>query len=1687
MKHAVSVGIVFAVFQLFIGIVSAVTVFPVLNPDFSLTEVSDSSDESLYKRTIFTSSSETRNIIWSEYNARQKAGITATGAGSVIVTGTNGSFAMQLAGIGHIDAVQPVLPGTNMANGNRLDIVRNGYTEWYISRDEGIEQGITLPTRPEGTGRLHVTYTLSGDLQTVLNGQTLLFFDRYGPVMQYGGLAAQDATGRVLPSELMLYGNQLSWHVDDRDAVYPVTIDPCIATQTAILSASDKVGGAFFGASVSIYNDTAVVGAKGAYSYSGRAYIFKDLEGIWSQTAILNASDKHNLNYFGQSISLYNNTVVVGADGAGSGLEYHTDAAGAAYVFKNTEDRWSQSVILNASDKAAGAHFGTSVSIYNDTALIGAKGATSGGYSTAGQAYVFKNSGGTWSQVAILNASDKAASAGFGNSVSLYNDTIVVGADGAPSGGYSAAGQAYVFKNSGGTWSQSAILNASDKAASAGFGNSVSLYKDTVVVGADGAPSGGYSTAGQAYVFKNSGGTWSQVAILNASDKVASAHFGTSVSIYNDTAVIGSYGVTTGEYSSAGQVYVFKNSKGTWSQVAILNASDKMGGAFFGDSISIYNDTAVIGAYGATSGGYSTAGQAYVITLAEYPAPAITGISPSSGPLAGGTLVTITGTGFTGATAVTFGSTAGTITGTITDTSINATSPAGTGTVDITVIAPGGTSDTGLSDQFTYTAAPTVTDITPSTGVNTSTTAVTITGTGFDTITPPIVNLTRTGYSTVTLTGVSGTSTTLNRTVPGGVRVGTWNVTVINPDGQESGNLTTFTVTAPIPAPTVTDISPGSGVNTGSVTVSITGTNFNTTETGSTTVNLIRFGNMNISVTGLTPASTTIIPDVLLPITGAAVGTWNVTVINPDGQESGNLTTFTVTPAPTPTPTPTATQTPAAAPIVTSIDPSGAINTSARLVTVTGTGFNPTIDPTVNLTRTGYSTIMLNVYGTSSTSTSLKRTVPRGIIAGAWNVTVTNPNGQGSGDLTQFTVTAPIPAPTVTDISPGSGVNTGSVTVSITGTSFNTTETGSTTVNLTRAGNKNISVTGLTPASTTSMPDVSLPITGAIVGIWNVTVINPDGQESGNLTTFTVTAPIPAPTVTDISPGSGVNTGSVTVSITGTHFQTTGSTTVNLTRVGNNNISVTGLTPASTTSIPDVSLPITGTAVGIWNVTVINPDGQESGNLTTFTVTAPIPAPTVTDISPRFGVNTGSVTVSITGTYFQTTGSTTINLTRAGNKNISVTGLTPASTTSIPDVSLPITGTAVGTWNVTIINPDGQEGSNSSVTFTITPPSRGPTVTGITPSSGANTGTVSITNLVGTNFAPGATVKLNRTGSSDILGSSATVVSPTNITCMFDLIDATPGKYNVVVTNTDNQAGMLENGFTVTGTTPTLPPTPTFTPTPLPTITTSGSDSEDSTSFSGSVAAVATAPGAPTGHAMTFSFSHPSDELDTLQIMQVQVLPSRTVGEMSLMVKTVTLGESNQIKGRPAVAGYRQIEPIGGNPSMFSSGNITFRVTSSWLTANHVTPGQLVMLRNYDGTWTELSTTYLCQNGNYYYFTATTPGFAYFAVVVRNTPAVTPAEPQTPISVITSVSTKATTTDITPEPTRVLTTARTLTPATSETTIAPAAASAPAGSAGFPLGMAIGTVAIVFAVVGSGLVRRWWIRHQNPVLFRKYN
>lgn len=114
------------------------------------------------------------------------------------------------------------------------------------------------------------------------------------------------------------------------------------------------------------------------------------------------------------------------------------------------------------------------------------------------------------------------------------------------------------------------------------------------------------------------------------------------------------------------------------------------------------------------------------------PPPRVTSVSVTSGPAAGGTNVTITGTGFTGATAVSFGASPATSFTVNGDTSITAVSPAASaGTVDVTVTTAGGTSAASATDQFTFIAAPTVSGLSPDNGAINGWTLVTITGTNF--------------------------------------------------------------------------------------------------------------------------------------------------------------------------------------------------------------------------------------------------------------------------------------------------------------------------------------------------------------------------------------------------------------------------------------------------------------------------------------------------------------------------------------------------------------------------------------------------------------------------------------------------------------------------------------------------------------------------------------------------------------------------------------------------------------------------------------------------------------------------------------------------------------------------------------------------------------------------------------------
>ena len=470
-------------------------------------------------------------------------------------------------------------------------------------------------------------------------------------------------------------------------------------------------------------------GAVGANGSQGAAYVFTQSGSTWIQTAKLTASDGAAYASFGSSVSISGNVIVVGADGANS-------YQGAAYVFTESGSTWTQTAKLTASDGAAGDFFGNSVSVSGDTVVVGAENATVGGNDQEGAAYVFTESGSTWTPAAKLVESGGASADTFGSSVSISGNTIVVGAPSAMVGTTNYyQGAAYVFTGSGSTWAPADELSAADGKSGDLFGLSVSISGNMIVVGADQATVGTNGYQGAAYVFTGSGSAWSPTATLTAPDGAADDHFGDSVSISGDAVVIGAPGAAVGGNSFQGAAYEFTESGSGWSPTATLTAPDGEAYDGFGDSVSISGNAIAVGSPDATVVGRRFQGLVYV---GPWPLPSVTGLSPASGSAAGGTAVTITGTDFTGATAVDFGSTAATATSVQINsagTQITATSPAGAGTVNVMVVTPEGTSDITTADEYTYLAVPAVTGLSVSDGPLAGGTTVTIAGTNLSGIT----------------------------------------------------------------------------------------------------------------------------------------------------------------------------------------------------------------------------------------------------------------------------------------------------------------------------------------------------------------------------------------------------------------------------------------------------------------------------------------------------------------------------------------------------------------------------------------------------------------------------------------------------------------------------------------------------------------------------------------------------------------------------------------------------------------------------------------------------------------------------------------------------------------------------------------------------------------------------------------
>lgn len=332
-------------------------------------------------------------------------------------------------------------------------------------------------------------------------------------------------------------------------------------SETAKLTASNGAAEDDFGITVAISGDTVVIGAPLNYNDRGSAYLYTKPTGDWvttTETVQLIGATSDGADWFGNSVAIENETIVVGA-------YEDNDERGAVYLFTLPGGGWTtatESAKLTASDGAAGDRFGRSVAISGDTILIG-MGPWDPRFNQ-GKAYLFEKPLSGWvsgSESAILTASDGESGDNFGWAVALSGDTAAMGAWGDDDVA-DDAGAVYIFEKPGSQWATSdaftAKLTASDGSAYDEFGDTLSLDGDVLVVGLQ------YKNdKGAVYVFEKPFDGWAtgnETAILTASDGAESDEFGISVSISGDALAVGA-----DVNQSTGSVYVFERPPGGWA------------------------------------------------------------------------------------------------------------------------------------------------------------------------------------------------------------------------------------------------------------------------------------------------------------------------------------------------------------------------------------------------------------------------------------------------------------------------------------------------------------------------------------------------------------------------------------------------------------------------------------------------------------------------------------------------------------------------------------------------------------------------------------------------------------------------------------------------------------------------------------------------------------------------------------------------------------------------------------------------------------------------------------------------------------------------------------------------------------------------------------------------------------------
>jgi len=355
------------------------------------------------------------------------------------------------------------------------------------------------------------------------------------------------------------------------------------------LPASERSFKDGFGGSVSISGDTAIVGAPGDND-----------RGSWSGAAYVFVRQG---NEFVEQAKLtaedgfrnanMGNSVGISGDIAIVGAYKDNEDSGAAYIFRRDYDVWEQETKIVPDDGAKHSHFGYRVCIFGDQALVSTQGNPD--KNTSGAVYIFAKTDDDWTQIAKLESPHPKSRFKFGSSLSLSADTAMVGAHEEADEDGHGNGVVYAFTRINHSWSGPVKLVANNTHPGDHFGNSVSLSGNMSLIGAYRRDAKGKSS-GTAYIFTRKGNRWTETHELEPDGLDADDWFGYSVGLSGNTAVIGAPGDEHHGVDRSGSAYVFVQAGEHWVQQSKLSPKKVAAGALFGHVTSISGPMAIFAA-----------------------------------------------------------------------------------------------------------------------------------------------------------------------------------------------------------------------------------------------------------------------------------------------------------------------------------------------------------------------------------------------------------------------------------------------------------------------------------------------------------------------------------------------------------------------------------------------------------------------------------------------------------------------------------------------------------------------------------------------------------------------------------------------------------------------------------------------------------------------------------------------------------------------------------------------------------------------------------------------------------------------------------------------------------------------------------------------------------------------------------